>query len=155
MDEPAGVALVLIGLHLQVGGVTVGAQTADVADLALERPLAPLAGAGPLVDGLGVEAGLGNQHRVGAVIAIDVGVDVAGSPVQNMHPTLPTQALSLLAHVSPGGGAQLLVGLHQPAVLGHLGFFDPARPQIPQAVDLLERIALEPADAVVTLRGGF
>ena len=155
--EPATrpAVLVVVGLHRQVGGVAVAAQPADVGQLPLEGPLAPLAGAAPVGDGLvahlAVVAALGDHHVIDAVVTLDLGVDAVVGEVLDLDGALPAQPQGLLAHIPPGSGADRLVGLDQVHPLA--GFAVQARRdvEVAQPLNLTHRVVAKLLDRVIVV----
>ena len=153
------VGLGVIRLHRQVGGVAVAAQPAHVGHLPLERPLAPVAGAGPVGDALPTaeaahRAALSDHRVVGAVVTFDGGVDAVLAHVVDMHPALAAQPLSLLAHVRPGGFAHGGVNVDQAGVVRELLQRVVAiGPQVPAQFDEADRIAPELSHLGVVVGG--
>ena len=155
------VGLGVVRLHLQVGGVAVAAQPAHVGHLTLERPAAPVAGAGPVGHGLPTAeathgAALGDHGFVGAVVALHRGVDAALAHVVDVDPALAAQPLSLLAHVRPGCLAQGGINVDQLGVVRELlQRVVAVSPQVPAQFDEAHRVAPEPLHRGVGVASSF
>ena len=160
LDPPllAGLALQCRRLHRQIRGVGVRAQPTDVGELAPERPLAPLAAAVPVGDGVSgvalveaTEAGtLEDQHVVGAVVADHRGHDPGRGDVLDRDMALALEAHRLLADILPGGGADAAIGLNQIHVLGEPGV-QPLVHDLADPVDVGIRVVAELGDRIVVV----
>ena len=129
------------------------AQPAHIRHLTFERPLAPLAGAAPVRDGLvahlAVITALGDHHVIGAVIALHRGIYAVERQVLDIDRALAAQTQSLGPNVAPGGGADALVGLDQRHPLASLMIESGRDIDIPEALDLAYRVVAETLDRIV------